>query len=135
MHSYSIAINNTQLTLILIAKIDRATHGEWGYKFGLAIPTIQPCNYMHNNACMTAMLKELARVDKVCKLNNASAPTTGIANAVSDKVSYLSKLLQHQTIKFNAKTNHYASAIQTNKNASTDIPLTATGSKDNQMYQ
>jgi hypothetical protein len=87
MQSYGIAIDDTQLALVLLANIDLAASKNWGHEFHLTIQSI-PCkyayNYTHTTASITDILKELASADGVRKLTDAPTPC-GHASAVMDQ--------------------------------------------------
>eukprot|EP00804_Cyclotella_cryptica_P021311 CCRYP_001567-RA/>CCRYP_001567-RA protein AED:0.72 eAED:0.63 QI:0/0/0/0.75/0.33/0.25/4/0/578 len=121
MHSYSIAVDNTQLTFVLLANIDSGVSKDWGREF---CPTIQiishvyTYNYTHDNTSFTFMLHKLTRADAVRKLTDAPSPSPGTAQAISKQVSYLTALLQQQ--QHGTDTSEYASAVQSGSNSSSD---------------
>ncbi len=101
MHSYGIVVNDTQLALVLLANIKLAASEAWGCKFCPALQTIHRTyayNFAHTSGSITIILQELAGADGVCKLNKAHPPSSGLANAVTDQISYLTSLLQQKPI-------------------------------------
>eukprot|EP00804_Cyclotella_cryptica_P017383 CCRYP_020246-RA/>CCRYP_020246-RA protein AED:0.61 eAED:0.61 QI:0/0/0/0.5/1/1/2/0/312 len=101
MHSYGIVVDNTQLALVLLANVELATSKAWGWEFRPALQTIRRAyayNYAHTSDSITAILRELAGADGVCKLNKAPPSSAGSANAVTNQTSYLTTLLQQQPI-------------------------------------
>jgi hypothetical protein len=112
MQSYGIAIDATQLSLVLLANIDLATGKNWGHEFCSTLQSIQrkyTYNYTHTTASITNILKELASADGVRKLTDAPTPC-GHASAVTDQVSLLARLLHQQTPESDVDVTEGASA-------------------------
>ena len=77
-----------------------------------------PYNHTHTAASIQAILVECAGTDSIQKLNEAPASHPGSAHAVSDQVSYLTKLLQEQTYGDASNLNESAAAVQSDSNTS-----------------
>ena len=95
MQSYGIAIDDTQLALVLLANIDLAVSKNWGREFRPTLQSIRckyTYNYTHTAASIADILKELASTDGVRKLTDVPTPC-GHASAVTDQVSLLTRLL------------------------------------------
>eukprot|EP00956_Cyclotella_meneghiniana_P041692 scaffold235597_cov36-Cyclotella_meneghiniana.AAC.2 len=90
-------MDDTQIALIILANIEVAATQEYGTEFKTALQTIRRrCNYSHVHAAtsIAAILTELAAADAVRQLKDASAPSKGFANAVTDQYSTFAQLLQ-----------------------------------------
>ena len=77
MQSYSITVDDAQLTLVLLANIKRAKNKYYGRKFRPSLQNIRrtfPYNHVHDTASITAILQELAVADGVRAMHNAPVP-------------------------------------------------------------
>ena len=122
MQSCSIAIDDTQLVLVLLANINLAARKIWGREFR---PTLQSIlckyayNYTHTTASITDILKELVIANGVRKLTNAPTPC-GHASAVTDQVSLLTRLLYQQPPESDGDVTEGASAALSDSESSHD---------------
>jgi hypothetical protein len=111
MQSYEIAINVTQLVLVLLANIDLAASENWGHEFRPTLQSIRhkyAYNFTHTPTSINDILKELASADGVRKLTDA--PPGGHTSAVMDQVSLLTWLLHQQPPESDGDVTEGASA-------------------------
>jgi hypothetical protein len=123
IHSYGITVDDTQLAIILLANVELAASEDYGCEFCPAIQAIRhkyPYNHTHNATSIQAILIECAGTDAIQKLNEAPAHHLGSAHAVSDQVSYLTKLLQDQTYGEGNAPDESAAAVQSDSDTSAD---------------
>jgi hypothetical protein len=122
MQSYGLAIDNTQLALVLLANIDHAVSEDWGHEFHPTLQSIRhkyAYNYTHTTASITDILKKLASADGVRKLTNAMTPC-GLASTVTDQVSLLTQLLHQQTPGSDGDVTKGASTVCSDSESSHD---------------
>ena len=106
--SYGVTIDDTHLVLITLANIEVAAHEDYGSEFRIAMQAIRrkyDFNVKHDATSFEYILKELASADGVRKLKDAPEPSTHQANAVEDRVSYLTKLMQETVM--DDDSSHY----------------------------
>ena len=109
MQSYGIAVGADHLALITLSNLDRAAREEWGSDFRTPLQAIRkkfPYDHMHDDASIADMMGRLSGADAVRKLNDAPRKTNGKANAVTDGVGYLTRLLHDTTVKSDTGSKH-----------------------------
>ena len=97
--SYGVALDDTQLALIILANVELASTQEFGSEFKTTLRSIRrqyAYSHVHDQTSIATILQELAAADSVRQLKDAPAPTAGIANAVYEQYSSLARLLQGQ---------------------------------------
>ena len=86
MASHGINIATSQIVLTLMANIDVASRKEFGREFQPGLQIIRAkykYNHKHDRASLKAILQEIDKVDSVCTLKDAPAPST--INKVTSK--------------------------------------------------
>ncbi len=96
MATYGINIGVPQLVLTLLANIKTATTSKYGHEFHSAMHAIckkYTYNHVHDAASLQTILTELASADGVRVLNDAPAPSAGMAHSMADSVSFLHSMM------------------------------------------
>eukprot|EP00956_Cyclotella_meneghiniana_P019414 scaffold33240_cov63-Cyclotella_meneghiniana.AAC.2 len=90
-------MDDTQVTLIILANIEVAATQDYGNEGKMALQTIRRrynYSHVHDATFIAAILTELAAADAVRQLKDAPAPSKGFANAVAGQYSTFAQLLQ-----------------------------------------
>jgi hypothetical protein len=100
MATYDIVIGIPQLTLTLLANIERATKSDYGCKFCSAMHAIRKkyaYNHVHDVTSLQTFLTELAGADGVRALKDAPAQNATTGRSVANSISFLNTMMNNNT--------------------------------------
>jgi len=105
--AYGVNVDETHLVLVTMANVEAAAKEEYGSEFRPALRTLRRTftyNHKHDATSFETILKALAEADEVRNLKDAPPPSEHQANALSDSMSYLTKLMQDTMVEEDATT-------------------------------
>ena len=115
--TYGIEVTEPTIGLTILANIELATQNEYGHEFRTTMQVIRKkykYNHVHTAESIKNIMTELASADSVQILKEAPAPNEivprGAANAVTDSISVLQKLMQGPASIY-SDFNEYETAV------------------------
>lgn len=109
LSTFGVAIDNTQIALILISNVERASKERWGRDFRDVTSHVRRTyayDHGHDAASIADIMNECRGADDIRDVRDAPAPATatgrGTANSVADSFGYLDRIIREEEARSQA---------------------------------